>query len=61
MRDSNDTSRNDMLFTKTDNVKLKNSDKLDYLSPAKVYDIPSLEDHTFMNDNSEIMIPGRQS
>lgn len=50
-----------MMFTKTDNIKLKNSEKLDYLSPAKVYDIPSLEENTFVGDNSDIMIPGRPS
>ena len=47
-----------MLFTKTDNTKLRNSEKLDYLSPAKVYDLPSLEGDAQFGDNSEVMIPG---
>ena len=49
-----------MLFTKTDNVKMRNSEKLDYLSPAKVYDISSLEEPTFQ-ENSDVMVPGHPS
>ena len=49
-----------MLFTKTDKVRMRSSAKLDYLSPAKVYDIPSLEDPTFQ-ENADVMVPGRPS